>query len=174
MVEGEHRKAASWMWLAILALLAALQGCSWLHSRDGFSDELAHYQQLLERTTYEDAACASPATTATAGPPITIDDDAPRDYWNLTLQEAVELALANSTVIRELGGALVRTPDLLETIHQPSIRETDPILGPEAALSEFDAVFSRAADCLVTLLVEGIETALNRYMTTPSPPSQSP
>ncbi|MCU0979197.1 MAG: TolC family protein [Pirellulaceae bacterium] len=159
MIKGERRTAASWKGMAILAIVAALQGCSWERSREPFWDDVAHYRELLQQTSYEDAACPSPLTPTTSGPPIMIDDTAPQQYWDLTLREAVELALANSAVIRELGGALVRSPDLVETIHQPSIRETDPNLGPEAALSEFDAVYSS------NVLVEKNDRALNNQFT---------
>lgn len=159
MIEGERGTAASWKGLAILAIVAALQGCIWDRSREPLWDDVAHYRQLLQQTSYEDAACSSPTTTATAGPPIMIDDTAPQQYWDLTLPEAVELALANSTVIRELGGALVRDPNLIGTLHDPSIQETDPNLGPEAALSEFDARYSS------NVIVEKNDRALNNLFT---------
>ena len=95
MIKGERRTAASWKGLAILAIVAGLQGCSWDHSREPLWDDVAHYRQILQQTSYEDAACPEPLTTATAGPPIMIDDTAPQQYWDLTLQEAVELALTN-------------------------------------------------------------------------------
>ncbi len=161
MAECERNKPAGnrGQWRIILALLAATAGCGWHNTRERFSDELAHYQQLMQRTVYEDAACRTPVATATALEPVTIDDATPPQYWNMTLQEAVELALANSTVLRDLGGALVRAPDLVDTIYQPAVRETDPILGPEAALSEFDAVYSS------NVLVEKNDRALNNQIT---------
>jgi len=142
-------------WPIILAVLAAMAGCSLRNPRERFSDELMHYQQLMQQTVFEDAACNAPVATATALEPVTIDDATPPQYWNLTLQEAIQLALANSAVLRDLGGALVRAPGLVETIYEPALQETDPILGPEAALSEFDAVYSS------NVLVEKNDRALN-------------
>ena len=142
-------------WPIILALLAAVAGCGLRNARERFSDELMHYQQLMQQTVFEDAACNAPVATATALEPVTIDDAAPPQYWNLTLQEVIQLALANSTVLRDLGGALVRAPGLVDTIYQPALHETDPILGPEAALSEFDAVYSS------NVLLEKNDRALN-------------
>ena len=144
MAECERNKPAGnqGQWRIILALLAALAGCGWHNTRERFSDELMHYQQLMQRTVYEDAACSTPVATATALEPVTIDDAAPPQYWNMTLQEAVELALANSTVLRDLGrGGLAHPTWWIPSTSRP-LRKTDPIFGPEAALSEFDAVYS--------------------------------
>ncbi len=159
MIKGGRSTMPRWASWAVLALAVAVPACRWNRSQEPLWDDVAHYQQILQQTAFEDAACPAPQTSATAGAPIMIDDDAPQQYWDLTLQQAVELALANSTVVRELGGALIRSPDLVETIHQPSIRETDPNLGPEAALSEFDAVYSS------NVLVEKNDRALNNLFT---------
>ena len=73
MIKGERRTAANWTGMAILAIVAALQGCSWERSREPFWDDVAHYRELLQQTSYEDAACPSPLTSTTSGPPIMID-----------------------------------------------------------------------------------------------------
>ncbi|TWT39363.1 TolC family protein [Blastopirellula retiformator] len=65
-------------------------------------------------------------------------------YANISLQEAVETALANSQVMKDLGGVL-RSPDALETIYDPGRVYTDGQFGEEAALSAFDASFGAAA-----------------------------
>lgn len=163
MVGGKHRTATDWPGLVpclvrcllLGTLIAAVQGCHWGRSGQALWDDLHHYQRMVQQTSFEDAVGAASAATVTAGPPIMIDDAAPQQYWNLTLQEAVELALVNSAVIRELGGSLIRNPDSVETIHHPAIRETDPNWGPEAALSEFDAVYS------ANVIVEKNDRALN-------------
>nr|WP_161501464.1 TolC family protein [Rhodopirellula sp. SM50] len=59
--------------------------------------------------------------------------------WDLTIDQAVQLALANSTVLRDLGARVIQTPGLTPTIYGPAIQATDPTSGVEAALSEFDA-----------------------------------
>jgi len=68
-------------WPIILALLAAVAGCSLRNARERFSDELMHYQQLMQQTVFEDAAYNAPVATATALEPVTIDDAAPPQYW---------------------------------------------------------------------------------------------
>ena len=68
--------------------------------------------------------------------------DEPPEFWDLTLKDAIQLALDNGEVLRDLGGLVVRSPNSVSTVYDPAIRETEPRIGPEAALSEFDAQFS--------------------------------
>jgi len=65
-------------------------------------------------------------------------------YWDLSLEEAVRIALQNSQVMRDLGG-IVRSPDSITTMYDPAIAYTDGRFGEEAALSAFDATFSASA-----------------------------
>jgi outer membrane protein TolC len=63
----------------------------------------------------------------------------PPQKWELTLEQVIQMALANSTVLRDLGARVVQAPGLTPTIYGPAIQNTDPNLGIEAALSAFDA-----------------------------------
>ncbi len=65
-------------------------------------------------------------------------------YWDLTLEEAVRLALQNSEVMKDMGG-VVRTPDSVVSIYEPAITYTDGRFGEEAALSAFDATVGARA-----------------------------
>jgi outer membrane protein TolC len=62
--------------------------------------------------------------------------------WDLTLQEAIHSSLANSKVVRDLGGQLINNPAGVRTAYEPALRESDPRFGTEAALSAFDAQFT--------------------------------
>lgn len=73
--------------------------------------------------------------------PWTIDTQGTPEYWDITIEETIQLALANSKVMRDLGGAVVRAPLATRTTLDPAIAETDPRYGIEAALSDFDAQF---------------------------------
>ncbi|MCA9135260.1 MAG: TolC family protein [Planctomycetales bacterium] len=63
----------------------------------------------------------------------------PPQPWDMTIDEAIQIALANSTVLRNLGARVIQTPGLTPTIYGPAIQATDPTTGVEAALSEYDA-----------------------------------
>jgi outer membrane protein TolC len=71
--------------------------------------------------------------------PLTLSSTGELEYWDLTLQEAVQIALAQSRVMRDLGGAVLRSPQAIETQLDPAVVETDPRFGVDAALSAFDA-----------------------------------
>ena len=81
-----------------------------------------------------------PFGVTSTSPPLTIqDEDQPRDYWDLPLEEVIQTALQNSRVLRDLGGVVLKNPGGARTIHDPAITETDPRFGVESTLSAFDA-----------------------------------
>ncbi len=63
----------------------------------------------------------------------------PRSFRDITLAEAIQLALENSTVIRDLGGRVVSQPGQTNSNLNPVLIGSDPRIGIEAALSAFDA-----------------------------------
>jgi hypothetical protein len=131
--------------LTILLLAASMitpAGCQW--GGDGnFRGKTDKYFETLA-TTIEYPA-ESPCTlnnndaSLAAPPPVTLLDAENPEYWNLSLAEVIEIALENSQVLRELGGAVVRAPEATRTTYDAAIAETDPRFGVEAALSDFDA-----------------------------------
>ncbi|MCY2964649.1 MAG: TolC family protein [Planctomycetota bacterium] len=70
---------------------------------------------------------------------IAEQDLRPENFHDISLDETIQLALANSTVLRDLGGLVLNGPDRVTTKFEPSIVESDPRFGVQAALSEFDA-----------------------------------
>lgn len=78
-------------------------------------------------------------------PPLTIEQFGQMEYWDLRLEEALQIALTNSKVLSDLGGTVIRAPDAATTLYGPALQETDPRYGVEAALSAFDAEFSTSA-----------------------------
>ena len=68
------------------------------------------------------------------------------NYRDMTLAEAVEHGLRNTQILRELGGALLRSPDQIDTKYSPSVIASDPRYGIEGALSAFDPRFSFSGD----------------------------
>jgi outer membrane protein TolC len=73
--------------------------------------------------------------------PRTLRNAAPGEPWPLSLEQAVQIALTNSEVLRRLGAHILETPAAVRSVFDPAIQETDPLLGTEAALSAFDAQF---------------------------------
>jgi outer membrane protein TolC len=131
-------------WLLALAMTTP-SGCLWQndHSFQACAPPGA-YEQVASEIEYpaETGCTAAEADESLASPhPWTISTGGTPEYWDISLAEVIQLALSNSRVLRDLGGAVVRTPGATATAVDPAIAETDPRFGIEAALSEFDAQF---------------------------------
>lgn len=127
----------------LLAGMLALPGCA-LRDRPlslSTDDDLEHYRTVATEVEYPKEPIPASQQAIQNLSPDTIGQGAQTQYWNITLEEALQSALQNSTVLRDLGGALLRTPALVHSTQQPAITESDPRFGVEAALSEFDAQF---------------------------------
>lgn len=144
-----------WLMLAVLfTSLTWLSGCS-------------SVQKQARRDTHSRSgawapAPAAPLTTEThpIGPdlvtdveltfpprPRSVNDPPPEKhgYWPMELREAIHYALQHSTVLRDLGGTVLNIPEGVQTRYEVAIWETDPRLGPQRALSAFDAQLSTSA-----------------------------
>lgn len=71
--------------------------------------------------------------------PRTLDSETPAEYFDLSLEEAIRMALSNNTVLESLDAKILSTPESLTTIWNPAITEANPVFGVEGALSAFDA-----------------------------------
>eukprot|EP00913_Durusdinium_trenchii_P028468 g26696.t1 len=126
-----------------MLVMAMVPGCSFSRL---FSDDLEdiEYVELAGEVQYDEALADDDPTweTRSTREPRTIRRPAPGKYKDMSLDEIVEVGLQNSKVLRDLGGTVLRTPELAKTIHGPAIQETDPRFGVAAALSAFDAQLS--------------------------------
>lgn len=107
------------------------------------------------RTSYHDTVgmqisypevrdCANEVTAAarTSVSPLVAEDPSKLPTFDLSLADAVQMAVRQSPVVRELGGTLVTQPGFSQTIYDPSLAHANPQLGVEAALAAFDAQFA--------------------------------
>ena len=128
-------------WLGAVVLLGIsvfLYGCQ----SPPYDGPVGHYQSLATAVEYPDVAVESDPTVKYAARPTTLRTEEEKDFWDLSLQEVVELTLQNSEVIREIGGRVVSTPGATATRLDTAIQEASPNDGVEAALSAFDAQFT--------------------------------
>ncbi len=86
--------------------------------------------------------CNPPLRCSATAPPNTLAEPDPEDYWELTLEEVIRIALTNSEVMRSLGVSVVNSPAVQTTVYDPALQIVDPRSGEEAALSAFDAQFT--------------------------------
>ena len=101
------------------------------------------YQRIASQIEYPQVKqCCATSDDWAAIEPLTLSSSATIEYWDISLEEVVHLALAQSKVLRDLGGAVLRSPSSAQTYWDPALQETDPRFGIDAALSAFDAQFS--------------------------------
>ena len=67
-------------------------------------------------------------------------------YVDRSLGEVLRAGLEYSTVVRDLGGVVLRSPDTVNTTFAGSLASTDPRFGDDAALSQFDARLRASAN----------------------------
>jgi outer membrane protein TolC len=106
---------------------------------------LSYHDTVGMQISYPDVKeCASEvaATARSSGEPLVAEDPAKLPTFDLTLAEAVQMAVRQSPVVRELGGTLVTQPVFSQTIYDPSLAHANPQAGVEAALAAFDAQYS--------------------------------
>ena len=116
--------------------------------------ESAPYVQAATTIEYPDLADMGDSGLQPVRP-VSLATHPPEAFWDLTLEQAVQIALRESTVLRDLGGTLLQSPGLQRTTFDPALAETDPRFGPEAALAAFDANFA------ASLFYEKNDRALN-------------
>jgi len=126
----------------LLAVATALQGCSLRKSKEfQFDPDFSHYHGAATELAYADVETVSYEEIADTQAPRTLQDDAPPNFWDLALDEAIQTALAHSQVMRDLGALVLESPENVRTLYDPAIVQTDPRFGVEAALSAFDTSF---------------------------------
>ena len=125
----------------LLAALMVITGCTQQRKNAlQFTPDCSPCQTMLQQIEYPDLACDedTDASDLLAGPPMTISTFQDTVPWELTVEECVELALANSKVMQKLGGVVVNAPQGATTLYDQAITETGGT-SVEQALSAFDA-----------------------------------
>lgn len=147
------KKFCSWCLIASVLLSGChpIQPCYF--NEDG---DLSHYLDVATQIEHADVELASLAEVDQARAPLTVTRPEFDEIWELGLEDAVSIALANSKVVRQIrarGGVFqlagAPTPDVLTlnaglgvpTIYDPALVETSQG-GVEQALAAFDAQLS--------------------------------
>ena len=151
------------IWAILTSLMTALSGCTPrqpVYLRD--DGDLSHYLGVATDLEYPDVQATTLDEVEQSLAPYTLANLKFASYWDLPLEEAIKNSLANSKVMKSLGGryvssafnnraqtgeapdALTTGPDVARTIYDPAITETTPFSGVEYALSAFDAQFANS------------------------------
>lgn len=132
--------------ITLAALLVSQVGCGLTrHIGPGPHDtKLSYHDNSALRIEYPEVADCNTAPTVAAQAaiePLALEDPSKLPTFDLSLDEAIQLAVQQSPVLRTIGGAIVTQPNFVRTIYDPALAHANPQLGVEAALSEFDAQY---------------------------------
>ncbi|MGD9723898.1 MAG: TolC family protein [Pirellulales bacterium] len=123
----------------LVATSVLLSGCLVVHPPCEIDPEHDFYRTVADTPRPSNCEPVNGQLPLSTQAPLTIDESAPPPPWELSLADAVRIGLENSKVLRDLGGSVLRTPQLAQTIHDPAIQASDPRFGMEGALAAFDA-----------------------------------
>lgn len=89
--------------------------------------------------------CTTPvrASAEASMQPLALEDPSKLPSLEMSLEDAVQLAVQQSPVLRTIGGTIVSAPQTAQTVFDPGLTAASPLLGTEAALSAFDAQYSQ-------------------------------
>ncbi|MEZ6046677.1 MAG: hypothetical protein R3C11_14100 [Planctomycetaceae bacterium] len=115
----------------------------------GDKKHLQYYKDEASSIEYTEVAHTTPDEVKFTQEPRTIADRKHDEIWDMSLTEALHLALKNNRIIRTdgsfLNGASALTNQNANSIYDPAIQETGVLFGGrgiEAALSDFDTTFA--------------------------------
>ncbi|MFM8570059.1 MAG: TolC family protein [Pirellula sp.] len=121
-----------------------LTGC---HPVDRFhawrdSKNVSYYQDFITRIEEPcPTRCMETEIPETLNP-FAIENPADLPVMELSLQDAIQMALQNSEVLRNIGGTVVTAPQGTATQIDPALTDLNPLAGTQAALAAFDATVS--------------------------------
>ena len=116
----------------------------------GGDKELSYYKTAATTIDYPAVDTQTAHEAAYAKRPRTVLDREKEDIWNLSLSEAIQLAIQNNSIIRSRSNtgapsAILSGGDGARSVYDPAIQETGVLFGGRgiaAALSAFDAQLS--------------------------------
>jgi hypothetical protein len=133
-------------WQTLVALvgcavaLSGLPGCrSYRNLPETIGNRTDKIDNLMRRV---DAGAPAERISGLPEAPLTLkrpEDLDAATYRDMTLDEAIRLAIENGEVLRKLGGMILTDPERIYTEQTIPLKVTDPQTGIEAALSAFDA-----------------------------------
>jgi len=138
----KHRNSC----FALACAIGATGGCA---SPQGIHKTIGNDTSVIDTVSWQvDNPQPEVAPEAWAGEPSTprtLRNSEEVKYREMSFAETVGIAMQNSEILRELGGTILRTPEIVRSNYTTGLQETDPRFGMEAALSAFDARLNSSA-----------------------------
>lgn len=140
-------------WMLVGLMLWGQTGCHHETKKPlhyiGEKKQLQYYKDQATSIAYTEVASCTPDEVKYTDEPRTIGERQNDEIWDMTLTEALHIALRNNRIIRTDGSFLNGTSALASqtaaSVYDPAIQETGVLFGGrgiEAALSDFDAQFT--------------------------------
>lgn len=141
-----RKRSARALILALVAStgIATTAGCGLIQKiKPGPHDTTDSYHDNYGmRIEYPEVTqCATPQSTAAqqTTAPNSLQDPSQLPALEISLDQAIQQAVQQSPVLRNIGGTIVSAPAAATTIYEPALTSASPSQGTEAALSAFDA-----------------------------------
>jgi len=106
------------------------------------SKNVSYYQDFITRIEEPVPSSCTLTQIPESLNPFAIENPAELPAMELSLQDAIQMALQNSEVLRNLGGTVVTAPQGSPTQIDPALTDLNPLGGTQAALAAFDASVS--------------------------------
>ncbi len=126
-------------WLSVC--LVATTGCSPVKKfrfGDSWESTPSYHTSLATQIEYPNVSSNLQPQVVNAPQPLTIQNPSELPSREIQLDEAIQIALGNSEIMRTLGASVVQNTFGTTTNYDPAITESNPLGGVEAALSAFD------------------------------------
>lgn len=139
-----------WIGLVVCSAAALSGGCGLIKSKFNgakHDTKLSYHDNYGMQIEYPDVTeCVETPPSAAAQQtlsPFALEDPATLPSFELSLEEAIHMAVEQSPVLRSIGGTVVSAPVATATVYDPSLTSASPAQGTEAALSAFDAQYTQ-------------------------------
>ena len=138
---------------SLLALLAIATCCPACRTApcDGVTEpDRRHYASAVDQCKFAELDCPVRSEAQFAEEPRRLRSESHAEPWPITLDEALQIALRNSEIIRTAGqlgspaNPILNNPESVPSIYDPAIQRRGFLIGQrsvEAALADFDAQF---------------------------------
>ena len=133
----------NWALIPAFLCLAFAVGCHHYHS---IPETIGQRTECVDSILCEIQANNQGSVIAEtdAAPPVTLrsaEQIESAEFREMSLQEALAIALENRSVLKDLGASVLRTPRQVQTDYTESLQRLNPQVSVEAALSAFDTQF---------------------------------
>jgi outer membrane protein TolC len=128
-------------WVSTAVLLST--GCNLQRPfslKDRWQSAPSHFRTVATEIEYPNVQSSAEMPLIAATPePFRLENPAELPTRDLQLAEAIQIALGNGDILRSLNASVVQAPSAIGNKFGPSLTESNPQSGVEAALAAFDA-----------------------------------